>query len=150
MALLGIGRALPCLLLLPKSSATSLSLRASLDRQVRRMCSAARSIEAITRCTATASSKLGAVRVPSRRSRAIGQRAQRWYMGANRPTRARLQSTDTNSEALFCHRVPPWCRRSVSTAVVWRFVYGARRPTIRSAAGRVKRVDGSGMVAAIQ
>jgi hypothetical protein len=44
------------------------SLRASLDRQVRRTCSAARSIEAITRCTATASSKLGAVRVPSRRS----------------------------------------------------------------------------------
>jgi hypothetical protein len=46
-------------------------LRASLDRQVRRTFSAARSIEAITRCTATASSKLGAVRVPSRRSCAI-------------------------------------------------------------------------------
>jgi hypothetical protein len=41
------------------------------DRQVRVTCSAARSIEAITRCTATASSKLGAVRVPSRRSCAI-------------------------------------------------------------------------------
>ena len=39
------------------------SLRASFDRQVRLKCSAARSIEAITRCTATASSKLGAVRV---------------------------------------------------------------------------------------
>jgi hypothetical protein len=127
------------------------SLRASLDRQVRLTCSAARSIEAITRCTPTESSKLGAVRVPSRRSRAIRQRAQRRYMGASRPTPARLQSNDTNSEALFCHCVPPWCRRSVSTAaVVLRFVYGARRPTIRSAAGRVKRVDGSGMVAAIQ
>jgi hypothetical protein len=46
-------------------------LRASLDRQVRRTFSAARSTEAITRCTATASSKLGAVRVPLRRSCAI-------------------------------------------------------------------------------
>src|SRR5258705_12674794 len=82
---------------------------------------------------------------------AIGQRTQRWYMGASRPTPARLQSNDTNSEALFCHCVPPWCRRSVSTAaVVLRFVYGARRSAIRSAAGRVERVDGSGMVAAIQ
>src|SRR3984885_8341990 len=73
---------------------------------------------------------------------AIGQRAQRWYMGASRPTPARLQSNDTNSEALFCHFVPPWCRRSLSTtAVVFRFVYGARRSTIRSAAGKVKRVD---------
>ena len=62
---------------------------------------------------------------------AIGQRTQRWYMGASRPTPARLQS-------------------SVITAVVLRFVYGARRSTIRSAAGKVKRVDGSGMVAAIQ
>src|ERR1700722_3598423 len=56
-------------------------------------------------------------------------------MGASRPTPARLQSNDTNSEALFCHCVPPWCRRSVSTAVVLRFVYGAKRSTIRSAAG---------------
>jgi hypothetical protein len=48
---------------------------------------------------------------------AIGQRAQRRYMGASRPTPAWLQSNDTNSEALFCHCVPPWCRRSVSTAV---------------------------------
>jgi hypothetical protein len=38
---------------------------------------------------------------------AIGQRTQRWYMGASRPTPARLQSNDTNSEALFCHFVPP-------------------------------------------
>src|SRR5258708_37375096 len=81
---------------------------------------------------------------------AIGQRTQRWYMGASRPTPARLQSNDTNPEALFCHCVPPWCRRSVITAVVLRFVYGARRSTIRSAAGKVKRVDGSRMVAAIK
>src|SRR5260370_14455672 len=59
---------------------------------------------------------------------AIGQRTQRRYMGASRPTPAPLQSNDTNSEALFCHFVPPWCRRSLSTtAVVLRFVYGARR-----------------------
>src|ERR1700692_3331017 len=63
---------------------------------------------------------------------AIGQRTQRWYMGASRPTPARLQSNDTNSEALFCHCVPPWCRRSVSAAaVVLRSVYGARRSAIR-------------------
>src|ERR1700733_14322488 len=72
-------------------------------------------------------------------------------MCASCPTPAWLQSNDTNSEALFCHCVPPSYRRSVSTAaVVSRFVYGARRSAIRSAAGRVKRVDGSGMVAAIR
>src|SRR6202042_378145 len=75
---------------------------------------------------------------------AIGQRTQRWYMGASRPTPARLQSNDTNSEALFCHCVPPWCRRSVITAVVLRFVYGARRPSDPLPEGQTARWIGHG------
>ena len=48
--------------------------------------------------------------------------------GPSRPTPARLQSNDTNSEALFCHCIPPWCRRSLSTAaVVLRFCLRSKK-----------------------